>query len=233
MMKKANTEKARISEIFLSLQGEGPYFGVPQLFLRFYDCNLSCAFCDTNLTSYRTLTVEKLMARVAKFKKPYHSIALTGGEPLLQADFIRSFLPGYRKSYKRPVYLETNGTLYGGLKKVIDHVDIIAMDFKLFSSTKRKSLWEEHEKFLRIARRKKVFVKTVITPATSSAEIICLRDVVEKINKNIPIILQPVTPLNNGERVGFENLRHFKDLLEGPMRRVEIIPQVHKLINVK
>ena len=78
--------EAKISEIFLSLQGEGIYMGVPQLFVRFYGCNLSCTFCDTRPDSSRTLTAGALMSKILEYRKPYHSLSLTGGEPLCQAN---------------------------------------------------------------------------------------------------------------------------------------------------
>jgi organic radical activating enzyme len=41
--KKTQTE---ISEVFSSLQGEGPYLGVQQIFIRFGRCNMHCGYCD-------------------------------------------------------------------------------------------------------------------------------------------------------------------------------------------
>ena len=38
----------KIKEIFKSIQGEGPYIGYEQLFVRFCKCNLKCGYCDTD-----------------------------------------------------------------------------------------------------------------------------------------------------------------------------------------
>ena len=226
-------KEAKISEIFWSLQGEGLYVGVPQLFIRFYGCNLSCIFCDTNFDSYRTFTPDALMGEIPEFKGPYHSISITGGEPLLQADFIMDFLDKYKKAYKKLVYLETNGTLYRELSKVIDYVDIIAMDFKLPSSTRRASFWKEHEKFLKIAKKRKTFVKAVITRKTTSGDIRRMVEIVQKISNDIPIVLQPVTTLIDSEKASRESLEHFRNILKESTSRAQIIPQVHKIIGVK
>jgi 7-carboxy-7-deazaguanine synthase len=37
----------QITEIFLSIQGEGLQSGLPTLFIRFSGCNLRCTYCDT------------------------------------------------------------------------------------------------------------------------------------------------------------------------------------------
>ena len=226
-------KNAKISEIFSSIQGEGLYFGIPQLFIRFYDCNLSCGFCDTSALSFQTLTTKMLIKKISKYIAPYHSISLTGGEPLLQVDFLLEFLPEYKKQHKKIVYLETNGTLPDALDRVIDHIDIIAMDFKLPSSTARKSYWKEHERFLRIAGKKKVFIKAVVTNNTSAAEVVALGDIVGKINSRIPVILQPATVPEARLEVLRESLEHHLSLLTDMIKRVEIIPQVHKMIGVK
>ena len=39
--------KAPVREMFVSVQGEGPYVGYRQLFVRFPKCNLNCIYCDT------------------------------------------------------------------------------------------------------------------------------------------------------------------------------------------
>ena len=44
-----NTEnRAKIKEIFSSIQGEGLYIGCKQIFIRFCACNLNCYYCDTD-----------------------------------------------------------------------------------------------------------------------------------------------------------------------------------------
>ena len=40
----------QVNEIFKSIQGEGPNFGKPAIFLRTAQCNLKCTWCDTKYT---------------------------------------------------------------------------------------------------------------------------------------------------------------------------------------
>ena len=221
-------KEAKISEIFVSLQGEGIYAGVKQVFVRFYGCNISCTFCDTKIDSYKTFTGDALMSKILRYEEPFHSISLTGGEPLFQANFIKEFLEEYNKFYRKRIYLETNGVLHQELSKVINYVDTIAMDFKLPSSTKGKSHWEEHRKFLEIAAEKEVFTKAVITPDTTAEDIAQMADIVKKINPAIPIVLQPVFTPKAADRTSESSLERFRRILEGSSKRVEIIPQMHK-----
>ena len=174
-------KSAFISEIFSSIQGEGVYIGERQLFIRFCGCNLNCAFCDTDfekkdfvkifdenenvIKGNNPVTSEELKKITQHFlKNPHHSISLTGGEPLLYSDFLLDFLPKIKTENSPLIYLETNGSLPQELKKVIDLVNIIAMDIKLKSVTGDKNRFEENEEFINIAteKNKEIFVKIIL-----------------------------------------------------------------------
>ncbi len=76
----------RVSEIFLSLQGESSRAGLPCVLVRLAGCNLSCAWCDTpharNEESGEAMSLDAVLAKVAEF--PCRRVEVTGGEPLLQ-----------------------------------------------------------------------------------------------------------------------------------------------------
>ena len=71
-------------EIFESLQGEGRNAGRPCVFVRFAGCNLSCPWCDTDVSRRFSLSREGLVAEVSGFRP--RSVVLTGGEPTLAAE---------------------------------------------------------------------------------------------------------------------------------------------------
>jgi len=126
--------KAKIAEVFDSVQGEGLYLGERQIFVRFFDCNLNCSFCDTKPDRFTEYEPQELFQEIKLYHQHYHSISFTGGEPLLYKDFLKEILKLTRRhGYKH--YLETNGTLAAELEELIDHIDIVAMDLKLPSST--------------------------------------------------------------------------------------------------
>lgn len=225
--------KGRISEIFPSIQGEGIYAGFRQFFIRFYGCNLSaCRFCDTKPLKYNEYSAHGLLDELLRFKEDYHSISITGGEPLLQKDFLREFLP-LPKARGKTIYLETNGTLPDGLDSIIDFTDIIAMDIKLPGSTGLSEFWQIHRIFLEKALAKEVFVKSVITADTTVDDIEKMCDIISGINRNIPLVLQPVTPVGGAEEPAQERLLGFKEMCSSRLRKVSIVPQLHKIIGVK
>lgn len=228
--------KARISEIFSSIQGEGPYAGVQQVFVRFFECHMHCSWCDTpdsigdGRREYKEYTVDELFKKVRPMLHGCHSVSLTGGEPLLQAEFIAQFIPRLKPSGIK-IYLETSGVLFAALKKVIKDVDIISMDIKLPSATGCRPFWKEHQEFLKIARKKEVFVKAVIAAHTQLADIKKAVALIAGVDKDIPLILQPNTfDLSKGavEKCA-EYYRHcFKHISD-----VRILPQLHKFLKLR
>lgn len=225
--------EAKIADTFISYQGEGPYLGARQLFIRFYGCSLDCIYCDTKPLSYATFTKEALLNKVMQYKDAYHSMSLTGGEPLEQSDFLREFLIMYKSAIQKSVYLETNGILYKEIMKIIDFIDIIAMDIKLPSSTGRDAFWEEHRKFLELTKSKNIFIKVIIQEKTELEDLIKAKDIVKGLNRKIPFILQPVDPVNSVKEVSSDGLAIFKDKLDKELEDVRIIPQHHKVAGIK
>jgi len=227
---------AQISEIFSSFQGEGLYVGARQTFIRFAGCNLSCQYCDTPQTSKLAVSVEELIKLVCDLDKPagaVHSTCLTGGEPLLQVDFIKQFIPVLKQSIKLPLYLETNGVLPDHLAEVIEQVDIIAMDIKLPSAAGTPPFWKEHKKMLEIARAKEVFVKIIVTGETRPAEMIEAVALIASVDENIPLVLQPVTPHGQVKhRPSAEQLFSFHSIATRKLKTVRVIPQTHKILGV-
>jgi len=222
-------KKAKIVEIFSSIQGEGPYVGESQVFVRFFGCNLSCKFCDESKKSeFSEYSKSELIEKI--INEDETTVSLTGGEPLLQADFLKEILP-VLKQRQMKIYLETNGVLKDSLLKIVDYVDIISMDIKLPSSTGIAPCWDAHSEFLKEASRKNVFTKSVVTAQTLLSDIEMAISIVETVDKNIPFIIQPVSYNGNIEKVDL--LDSFFDSAKKALNDVRIIPQVHKILGVR
>ncbi len=76
--------RLKITEIFLSLQGEADTAGIPTVFVRLTGCPLRCQYCDTAYAFHGGdwWAIEAIMARVQELGARY--VCVTGGEPLAQ-----------------------------------------------------------------------------------------------------------------------------------------------------
>lgn len=220
--------KVKIKEIFASIQGEGPYIGYEQIFIRFSKCNLKCKYCDTDFqTDLKEYPPIELAKKLDDYKN-IHSVSLTGGEPLLDVDFLQEFLPLTNKK----IYLETNGTLYENLCKIIENVDIVAMDIKLDSTSDNGDLFEKHEKFIEVALKnnKEIFAKVVFDENIFDEEIKKCVNLAKKYD--ITLVLQPKMDgevLNMPSEIIDEIFSRFLN----QYANVRLIPQVHKFLNVR
>ena len=226
------SNRANISEIFESIQGEGILIGERQLFIRFSGCNLKCYYCDTpnsdtckdyvsNKVIENPVSLGYIQAIINKSIN-IHSICFTGGEPLLYADFITSL------EKTKPFYLETNMSIPRQAKK-LRFVDYVAGDLKVRESGNQN--YDEilkntikSFKILRNSKKRLTFCKIVLPEKFDVEEIensaLSIKDYV------YCFVLQPIFGVKIGEIIKLQRrMINFKD--------TRLIPQVHKYMGVK
>ncbi|NYB51848.1 MAG: 7-carboxy-7-deazaguanine synthase QueE [Methanobacteriaceae archaeon] len=232
--------KARISEVFSSIQGEGKLIGRRQVFVRFSGCNLNCNYCDTPLSRNPDygdeFTVDTLYEKIDELITPdFHSISLTGGEPLLHTDFIRNFL----EKHSLPALLETNGSLPYEIEKLKDLIHYVSLDIKL-PEHEAVSNWDDllnrEIESVKILIEKGIdsYCKLVVQPSTPTDTVssIAARIKAEIPDKSkIPMFIQPVSPLELWAGKTHKLLEISEKA--GEHLSVLTIPQVHKLLNLR
>ncbi len=263
-----------VSEIFCSVQGEGPYVGEKQIFFRTAGCRETCGWCDTLYSKVRprtcsvtpsegseSHTVDSPMSvdtavgellGVARNNPQVQVVSITGGEPLEQAGFVCAVAARLKQAGKR-VYLETNGLHDIALSDILPYTDVVAMDIKLPSAV-RKPLWEEHRAFLTRLENtpfvegghegrngiKSVFVKVVIDGRSLPEEVDKAATLVASTSRKIPLVLQPESSLLLADSAGGDDTQKFKEALAdyytvaaAKLENVRIMPQVHRLLNIR
>ncbi len=245
--------KGYLNEIFASYQGEGIYAGVKQIFVRFSGCHLRCLYCDSpeTWTKGRTCLIEKEphsedfdsyenpldlefvsqnINRLLDSDNGYHSVSITGGEPLLQAEFLSALLERL-KSRGIKTYLETSGTLADRISQVSHLIDIFAFDIKLPSCPGVSLDWNDVKACLRAGRGKEAFAKIVIMEDSNPDEIRKACDCVLESNPDMPLVLMPVTPINEQTvEPGAVLLQSLRSICESKGLETFVIPQIHKLV---
>lgn len=240
--------KAPVREIFVSVQGEGPYVGYRQIFVRFPKCNLECVYCDTpkdwgpnnkcmvqsiagsgEFVKFDNPMSDDQLLELIKLHERIHSVSLTGGEPLLYARFIKEL-----KNPKFPLYLETNMTLPEGAKEVKDVIKYVAGDFKLQDQCNFKN---QYDKFfndtarsfsiLRKTSFRDCFCKIILTGDTDKEDMLhAIAQIKDCIST---LILQPVTPTGEAKPITPARAMELQNAAMDVVSDVRIIPQTHKM----
>lgn len=94
----------RISELFYSIQGEGPAMGKPATFVRFAGCNLACIGCDTQLKEWKEISSNAVLDQIRGKR-----VIITGGEPTMQMAGLLELI-NLLSDNSIQIHLETNGT---------------------------------------------------------------------------------------------------------------------------
>ncbi|MGE5307508.1 MAG: 7-carboxy-7-deazaguanine synthase QueE [Deltaproteobacteria bacterium] len=223
--------KGKVVEIFASIQGEGVYVGERQLFVRLAGCNLKCGYCDTDTSKYKEYEPQEVLDELARHKGQFHAISFTGGEPLVQKDFLKELMRLTRqRGYKN--YLETNGTLVAEMAEVAPLTDFVAMDLKFPSSTGCGELWDTHYQFLDACKSvKELFFKAVVCVSTKEEDLLKAIDLIKEGRLSSVLVLQPDSNAPKGSLDG--KLRSFKKTCDENGVVACVIPQVHKIIGAR
>lgn len=240
---------AYVGEVFRSIQGEGIWVGVPQVFLRLAGCRRACPYCDTDRFRDRPpeallrfeagdelvpnpVDAARLRAAVdelAAATPGIHSLSVTGGEPLEQPDFLVPFLESFRET-KLPVYLETNGLEEAAARRAAPVVDIVSLDIKLPGLSCEEQAFGIYERVLPLFRGRGLFCKIVLTAEVDMREFIEAVCLVARAGEEIPVVLQPASPpgVSPSPRAMMRAV-----LAAGRYcRDVRLIPQCHKLLDL-
>lgn len=99
----------RITEIFLSIQGESRSVGLPTVFIRLTGCPLRCGYCDTAYAFQggSLMSMDAILQQVAEYQ--VKRVLVTGGEPLAQAGCLVLMTQLCDQGYE--VSIETSGAL--------------------------------------------------------------------------------------------------------------------------
>jgi organic radical activating enzyme len=249
---------ARLVEIFSAIQGEGLNVGTRQIFVRFAMCDLRCKFCDSAHTwgipsqcriertpgarDFEThsnpVPGSLLLKWVERQNQPglHDSLTLTGGEPLLHAPFLVEFLPLLQHFTPLPIYLETGGHRPEQLAMVLPYLDSVGMDIKL-KSVSGEEHWQAHAEFLQLCHKSsvEVFVKLIVDCKTDSSELEQAAQLVAQVSPQIPVFLQPVTPLEGSNQHGRvpapEQVLAWQALMKRTLASVRVVPQTHKMMD--
>jgi 7-carboxy-7-deazaguanine synthase len=112
-------ETLLINEVYLSLQGESTFAGLPCVFVRLTACNLRCSYCDTAyaFTEGRKWALSEVRAEVLRLSEPYFQAerALTSAQILVGNDPARPRLPLVEFTGGEPLLQPNAGRLMGQL----------------------------------------------------------------------------------------------------------------------
>ena len=204
----------RITEIFLSIQGESSYAGRPCSFVRLTGCPMRCTWCDSEYTFYggEKIEFDDVFAKLEEYGAKL--VEVTGGEPLAQKN-VFPFISGLcNRGYE--VLIETGG--FVSTEQVDSRAKII-LDVKCPASGEaERNHWPNLER-LRGDKDEVKFVVADMTDWEFAREMIAKYDLENRANE---ILISPVH--------GMENLADLAEAVSRSGLRLRLNLQLHKYI---
>lgn len=214
-------------ESLAAVDGEGLRYGV---FLS--GCPLRCIYChnpDTWFKSENEIDAESLVRKISRYKTYFGEnggVTFSGGEPLLQAEFLLETIP-YLKNENINYIIDTSGIvdLTPDVCNVLENSQAVLLDMKFWDSdTYTKYTGGDIQKVLDTLSyldsiHKKTVIRTVIVPGINDSE--------EKIDKYLNL-LSNYSCITKYELLGFHTMGFFKyeNLgIENKLKNVDPLPQ--------
>ena len=204
----------RITEIFLSIQGESSHAGKPCAFVRLTGCPMRCVWCDSvyTFTGGERISFEEIFARLKEFG--CNLVEVTGGDPLAQKNVYSFITKLLDEGYE--VLIETGG--FFSTENVDARAKII-LDVKCPASGESvRNHWANLERL----RKEKDEVKFVIADLNDwefAKEIITEHDLESRTKE---ILISPI--------FGVENLAEISETVARSGLKVRLNLQLHKYI---
>jgi 7-carboxy-7-deazaguanine synthase len=245
MQRTENKARARVSEIFTSIEGEGIFVGKKTLFIRFSGCYLKCRWCDTKyalpLDSGTDYQIDEIKDLIIKELRPFtYKVNFTGGEPLLQTEAVIELADFIRKHTNLKTYMESSCFDSELFSKVLPYIDICKVEFKTDDSKVVED--EEYDNLisneikcleLAVESNKATYIKIVVTNSTNLGS---FKNLVYNISKKIKpsdilgFIIQPSFGI---DQPTVNKLLDTYDIVQPMFPDVRIIPQLHKEIGAR
>lgn len=212
-----STNYLDINEIFYSIQGEGPFIGMPAVFIRLSGCNSMCKFCDTKHDISKKMHIDEIIKTCKGILVDYNNFKplyiITGGEPFKQNI---SRLANELLEHGYIVQVETNGTILPNdfTTELFEKLFIVCSPKKNHNINLELALYVDAYKFLVINDEKYYINSQVMLGYAASGK---------------PIYVQPMDvgdPVSNKENMvaTIKLSKQYGFILS---------PQLHKMIGVK
>lgn len=245
MQRTENKARARVSEIFTSIEGEGIFVGKKTLFIRLSGCHLKCRWCDTKyalpLDSGTDYQIDEIKDLIIKELRPFtYKVNFTGGEPLLQTEAVIELADFIKKQTNLKTYIESSCFDSELFSKVLPYIDICKIEFKTDDSNvvedqEYDNLLLSEIKCLELAveSNKATYIKIVVTNSTNLES---FKNLVYNISKKIKpsdilgFIIQPSFGI---DQPTVNKLLDTYDIVQPMFPEVRIIPQLHKEIGAR